>query len=880
MKLKESGDRPSEFWAMLLQRTSNLKIHHLLLLSAGAFVVGLALSSRVKSYIWRPIVLPVATKAVRTYGYVTQYFLKPTALQIDIKHENYQRLAYQREIALSMGKLFQTEESFVSAEIRFQGKPLRARLRLKGDNIDHLRHEKWSFRVVLKGDARVFGMKQFSLQHPESRNYLYEWLYHEFLKSEDVLSLRYRFVNVSVNGKDLGIYALEEHFDKLLVEHRQRREGPILRFTENMMWQENLQWTHPFPDANVSTYGSYLSSDVDVFKTRAVLADSTQRSLFLAASGLLESFRADRLAPSDVFDVQKMADYLAVSDLLNAEHATRWHNVRFYYNPITARLEPIGFDGMPGTLLLETFASRYGHYLGTQTQPRSRIHYDNDSYFISLLNDEKVFEAYLSSLRKVSEPAYLRERLEGLSDELERGNRIIQSEFPFWQFDRGVLDHNRRYIQAILNPPKCLHAYFQGVRDGKIVLKIGTVQPLPLVPTGVILNGTTVIAPQRREVLPGRTESGLPAYRMMTFPLPSHTAWTSSLADSMHIEFSLIGSNEKRRERVFPWLHEMLQADSHPLDLDTKPLSDFNFIHVDETRRTITLRTGEHSLDEPVVIPPGYDVIGEPGLLLRMTKSAKIVSHSPLHLIGSEAHPIVFDSSDGSAQGIFISSGGRESILEHVVFQRLSNPIHGRWALTGAVTFHQSPARISNCRFVDVVCEDALNLFRSKFRITDTEFEDNAGDALDIDFSEGEISGATFVRSGNDGIDLSGSTVNISHVVVNGAGDKGLSAGEGSSVTIRDSEIHQTGIALASKDLSRVTASGLQISHSRVGFAAFMKKPEFGPAEIRASNLNLQDVEIPYLIENRSKMTIDGKAHGGDRSGLKEALYGVKDASD
>ena len=348
----------------------------------------------------------------------------------------------------------------------------------------------------------------------------------------------------------------------------------------------------------------------------------------------------------------------------------------------------------------------------------------------------------------------------------------------------------------------------------------------------------------------------------------------------MRVEFRLLGSKEKRRERVFPWLHEVLQADSRQLDPDAKPLRDFEFIHIDETLRKIRLKAGEWYLDEPVVIPPGYDVIGEPGLTLHMSNSAKILSHSPVHLIGSSESPIVFDSPDGSAQGIFIASGGLESVLEHVVFKGLSNPSHGRWALTGAVTFFQSPAKISHCRFVHVACEDALNLFRSPFSITDTRFEDNAGDALDIDFSEGKISGTTFVRSGNDGIDLSGSTVNISGVVVENVGDKGLSAGEGSKVTIRDSEIHQSGIALASKDLSQVIASDLVIHQSRVAFAVFMKKPEFGPAEIRAANLDLQDVEIPYLIEDGSKMTVDGKAYTGDYEGLKAALYDAKDATD
>ena len=48
-------------------------------------------------------------------------------------------------------------------------------------------------------------------------------------------------VDVTVNGKDLGIYALEESFTKLLLESSKFREGPILKFLEDPIWDERLQ---------------------------------------------------------------------------------------------------------------------------------------------------------------------------------------------------------------------------------------------------------------------------------------------------------------------------------------------------------------------------------------------------------------------------------------------------------------------------------------------------------------------------------------------------------------------------------------------------------------------------------------------------------------
>ena len=48
--------------------------------------------------------------------------------------------------------------------------------------------------------------------------------------------------------------------------------------------------------------------------------------------------------PEDLIDMNLMAKYYALMDICGIHHSIHWHNHRFYYNPITARLEPIAFD--------------------------------------------------------------------------------------------------------------------------------------------------------------------------------------------------------------------------------------------------------------------------------------------------------------------------------------------------------------------------------------------------------------------------------------------------------------------------------------------------------------------------------------------------------
>ena len=155
---------------------------------------------------------------------------------IDIKFKNLQKLIAKREQALEVGVLVKGKDDYVPAEIRFQGESYKIKMRLKGDWTDHLEGDKWSFRVHVKGDNHLLGMSRFSIQHPRTRNFESEILFFEALKKEGILVPRYFFVEVILNGKNIGLMALEEHFTKELLESQRRREGVIIRFDEDMFW--------------------------------------------------------------------------------------------------------------------------------------------------------------------------------------------------------------------------------------------------------------------------------------------------------------------------------------------------------------------------------------------------------------------------------------------------------------------------------------------------------------------------------------------------------------------------------------------------------------------------------------------------------------------
>ena len=206
-------------------------------------------------------------------------------------------------------------------------------------------------------------------------------------------------------------------------------------------------------------------------------------------------------------------------------------------------------------------------------------------------------------------------------------------------------------------------------------------------------------------------------------------------------------------------------------------------------------------------------------------------------------------------------------------FKTLAN--HGRrqWGLTGAVTFYESPVSLLGCRFINLRAEDALNVVRTTFTLDRVSFSGTASDAFDADFTEGVIKNSRFHDCTNDAIDVSGSSVEIRNVRIEGVGDKGISIGEDSRAHAEQIQIERANIGIASKDMSQITCSDVQITDTQYGFTIYQKKSEFGPGNVVANQLRCVNVDTPYLVEKRSRLMVDGETVPADQRKVFDLLY-------
>jgi len=152
-----------------------------------------------------------------------------------------------------------------------------------------------------------------------------------------------------------------------------------------------------------------------------------------------------------------------------------------------------------------------------------------------------------------------------------------------------------------------------------------------------------------------------------------------------------------------------------------------------------------------------------------------------------------------------------------------------------------------------------LNIIRSNFTLKNSEVSFTASDGFDADFCKGIVENSRFLNTTNDGIDFSGSLVTIINCDLDNCGDKGISVGENSDVTIKSASVKNSIIGVASKDLSNLVIENILLENCGQGFTAYQKKPEFGGSDIEVKNYEAVDVNRLYNIRVGCNLNLKGR---------------------
>lgn len=789
-------------------------------------------------------------------------------LELTATKEEFDRILAKREFALEQRMLERGPNDYVLGHMKYNDEEYRVKFRLKGDYIEHLQQDKWSFRIKVKGGKTIMGMKTFSLQHPRMRLFLHEWTIMKALAYENLIALRYSFVKLTINGVYLGLYNMEEHFDKRLVENNQRRESAVFKFDEAALFDLIKKDIY---SGGKHDNDLFFESAILPFQKKKSTRDPRQKELFERGSELLDAFRKGEARVSEVFNVEQLAKYYAISDVFMGKHGNRWHNQRFYFNPIDERIEPIGFDfndDKPGLDPLSRINRQSGLFNGTN--------WAFDVFSRMIFSDPVFFEAYKRNADRIAAKSYMDDLFTSIAPEAKKLERILAHEFDTPKYKKYIhFDHNfkksyydnQTYVRNALNKKMALKVHLKQADDNSMsVVYNNRDQHLLEIFEYRVGDKRYPI----KELPPLHTYRFYNPYipstgNLMAITIPTENNLTH---EEVFFRYRTLGGKESWETPLIttgkaPGAHKLKARKSilekekkHPMwaqaNWETFPLFQKN-------GDSILGKKGSWVLDKTIIFPANTHIELPAGMEIDFRNGASIVSRSAISLYGTNKNPVVLHSSDKTGGGVFIAHANKKSLWRFAQISGLSAPSYKEWKPTGAVTFYKSPVTIKHSLFDSNNSEDSLNTINTDINLYHNTFSTTTSDAFDADFCTGTMQKNTFENIGNDAVDVSGSQIIIDGLKVNNAGDKGISVGERSHIKARNVSVHKAGIGLASKDASTLFVTSANLSDTSIGICAYQKKPEYGPPEIHVTNLNMSLAVLPTVFDEGSLITINNR---------------------
>ena len=774
-------------------------------------------------------------------------------LSLNISFNNYEKLMKKRQTALKNHILINNQE-YVSGSIEHNKEKVDIDIRLKGDLIDHFSNEeKLSFRIVVKDGKTILGMDKFSIQHPATRNWLGEWIFHKVVKDQGIVSLKYDFVRIILNGKDLGIYAIEEHFTNLMLENNNRRPGPIIKFSERFYWDQVSKygvWSNHLS----SGYGGLYSSEIQAFNSKQIDSDSVLSLQFQKASRLLSDFRQGIKNTKQVFDIERLSSLFALNDLFQAHHGARWNNIRFYFNPINNVFEPISFDAQIG--FMNTYLA---------CNPDYGLITSYETYF----RDEQFYKMYLSKLVKYGNILFFQSIIDKYKKDIDKTIKLLNSEWPEYEFDYNSIYKNINFIRSIIKPGKFTNSKLL-ILNSELNLQVANLQILPITNLHLKFPNNSKIAAESNFILDGKKQNEILKY--VKIEMEKSDFRYDDRYEDIKLGFQIIG--------IDSIIYEDLTSINFEEDSIFSDLvyENFNFNNLDfiseipETNEII-FKNGSHVIKTDIYIPENKLVIISKGTKLDFINNCYVYSRSPIQINGDIDLPIVLFSSDSSGGGILLDRAKGVSYFENVYINNFGRKNKNERSLTGVITANESTIELNNCYFSINRSEDALNIIRSNFKLESCTFLNNLNDAIDLDFSNGNIINSYFSKSGNDAIDCSGSEIYLKNIVIDYALDKAISAGEMTNINGVDVSISNSNIGLVSKDQSDVKLSQVMISQTDVAIAIFQKKNEFGPSKMKILNGFINESKQEFLLEKKSSLIFNDEKKRPNSKNLKKLFY-------
>ena len=776
-----------------------------------------------------------------------------------------------------------------------------AQFRYRGGLPMHWLYDKKSYRVKLAPYNTYRGERQFNLVNPTTIQTIIDWISYDMARSIGLLTPEYFPARVFINNEYNGLHFFLSKIDESFLRKNKRMPGSIYsgdtkliinpylktyRKTNTLfdnadgtpaMWNDDRLWQK---DASRNVESSDNREDIQMFIR--IVND-------VSSIEFMQVF-------DTYFDKKKFYLFWGLDKLVGSYHHDLFHNHKIYFDPYKGKFEPIEWDlrfwtkndvELPVTplfkqILLNPILKHEFDSVNHELWKKFTINSVTD--MIDDANKTIIPELEADPYRQQPDAAnrhfginmtlpfsmeeYV-DAIEQLKQAYKLRHKYIEQQLSFSAGNYLVKEQSEEQIEITIaidgNSPVDFDPWSiipESSHEDFEIFRIYQDKTFPVLNNGELDRLYPGVAVNKEPELEKLSSLQIAVFGLESYaPSPLYYRYLIKGKNSQ----DLVKSNGLAvRNAITSNPVTIEEVEDMPGDNETQSLHPWQSLLLRDSINKNIILSGEINVTEDLVFTGEQKVTILPGTVFTLSKGSSIFFYGEITAKGTAELPVKFEAKDSSEPwGSIVIHGQKASgsYLSHINVSGGSIAKRNLVYYPGQLNIHDVDSfQLDHCHISNnSIGDDALHVAYSSGKIQDCEFNNTAFDALDMDIVDVTVSDSKFFNIGNDAIDLMNSKIMINNVNIIGAGDKCISIGEASQVTILNSQLENCQMGIAVKDQSIAQLENIEfLIEPGKAIALYRKNPRYSKGgELRGDRLygiTDKDIEVgDYSVNNIQK---------------------------
>ena len=393
--------------------------------------------------------------------------------RLDLSEDALDGLLLIRDSALIAGYLDPVYLPSVLVQVRTEQDSVEALLSLITRTVEHLREDRWHFRLRSRTPVGPLSAHDQLLLDPVSIGYIPGWLMDRAARSIGLPSLGSALADLTLNDKDLGLYAWAPALDSTILLALGLADQPWGAFDRGLYDQAQLgNMRTPFLMTPLPQERFSVAPVTPVISTGGTSLEDER-----AWAKAMLTLQRDPQRATDLLDVERTAKLLALSDVFGVQSALNWRELFFV------------LDGTGDRLIPFFHAPKAGGPITTLSFLSPEV--VNDPLIGALFRMPELRAAYFEQLEHWCVGDRLDRFLAEKVDTIHAMDKLIQVEHPEASYDPKVIQHDRLVVRRILRPRNPAMGNIQESGSGNMA-RIASLHLLPLEVKAIVYGSDTV----------------------------------------------------------------------------------------------------------------------------------------------------------------------------------------------------------------------------------------------------------------------------------------------------------------------------------------------------------------------------------------------------